>query len=206
MQTYQSTPDYYRDYIEHGWLKDQAAKVHKYIERWRGKNGKWYYRYKSEAQELGAKANRVLSGVNDPEIITDKRSTWGTSRSKFKSTPIQQRVGSAKTDHSSGQTGSRANAGLTAGRKRAAKKGYAVKGYRGKTGSNLSSRGYSRSNSPKATETLNLNGRKVSYDIYDQPSSFLNSPAYYRVKGKNDVFVSRGTNAGRKRVAKKKKK
>ena len=43
MQTYQSTPDYYRDYIQHGWLKDQAAKVHKYISRWRGKNGKWYY-------------------------------------------------------------------------------------------------------------------------------------------------------------------
>lgn len=46
MQQYQSTPDFYRDYIEHGWLKDQAAKAHKYIERHRGKNGKWVYVYR----------------------------------------------------------------------------------------------------------------------------------------------------------------
>lgn len=32
----------YSDYLEHGWLKDKA---HKYIDRWKGKNGKWYYRY-----------------------------------------------------------------------------------------------------------------------------------------------------------------
>ena len=31
-------------FIEHGWLKDQAAKVHKYIKRWRNKAGKWVYR------------------------------------------------------------------------------------------------------------------------------------------------------------------
>ena len=46
MQIYQSTPDYYRDYIEHGWLKDQAAKVHKYLKRWKNKAGKWVYQYK----------------------------------------------------------------------------------------------------------------------------------------------------------------
>lgn len=45
MIIYTQTPDYYQEYLEHGWLKDQAAKVHKYLERWRGKNGKWYYRY-----------------------------------------------------------------------------------------------------------------------------------------------------------------
>jgi len=56
MILYTQTPDYYSDYIEHGWLKDQAAKVHKYIERWRGKNGKWYYRY---ATQVGNKAKKI---------------------------------------------------------------------------------------------------------------------------------------------------
>lgn len=55
-------------YIEHGWLKDQVAKAHKYIERWRGKNGKWYYRYKSKAQELGAKTKRTMKGYQSDEV------------------------------------------------------------------------------------------------------------------------------------------
>ena len=57
MILYTQTPDYYDEYLQHGWLKDQAAKVHKYIERWRGKNGKWYYRYAvNKAKQLGGKA------------------------------------------------------------------------------------------------------------------------------------------------------
>lgn len=32
-------------YMEHGWLKDQAAKVHKYIKRWKTKTGRWAYLY-----------------------------------------------------------------------------------------------------------------------------------------------------------------
>lgn len=59
MQIYQSTPDYYRDYIEHGWLKDQAAKVHKYIERHRGKNGKWVYVYR-KAKNLYERGKRQV--------------------------------------------------------------------------------------------------------------------------------------------------
>ena len=31
--------------LEHGWLKDQAAKVHKYIKRWKTKAGRWAYLY-----------------------------------------------------------------------------------------------------------------------------------------------------------------
>ena len=58
MIQYTPTPDYYNEYIQHGWLKDQAAKAHKYIERWRGKNGKWYYRYKSKIQNAFTKFNR----------------------------------------------------------------------------------------------------------------------------------------------------
>ena len=52
MQTYQATPDYYRDYIEHGWLKDQAAKVHKYIKRWKNAAGKWVYQYKKPESHI----------------------------------------------------------------------------------------------------------------------------------------------------------
>lgn len=51
MTQYQATPDYYRDYIEHGWAKDAAAKVHKYIKRWKNAAGKWIYQYKEEAKK-----------------------------------------------------------------------------------------------------------------------------------------------------------
>ena len=61
MILYTQTPDYYSDYIEHGWLKDQAAKVHKYIERWRGKNGKWYYKYKTTVKNTINKAKSKLT-------------------------------------------------------------------------------------------------------------------------------------------------
>lgn len=63
MTQYQATPDYYRDYIEHGWLKNQAAKVHKYISRWRGKNGKWVYKYKENINKKYKiqRKNRVLA-------------------------------------------------------------------------------------------------------------------------------------------------
>ena len=60
MITYTPTPDYYQDYIEHGWLKDQAAKIHKYIKRWRGKNGKWNYAY-SERSADSARRERFGS-------------------------------------------------------------------------------------------------------------------------------------------------
>lgn len=49
MQQYQSTPDYYRDYIEHGWLSDTAKKAHKYIDKYLSKAGNWVYVYKTKA-------------------------------------------------------------------------------------------------------------------------------------------------------------
>lgn len=67
---YQQTPDFYNEYIshsavwegrsryrngedelEHGWVKDAAAKAHKYIRRWRNKAGKWVYQYKNKKKE-----------------------------------------------------------------------------------------------------------------------------------------------------------
>ena len=94
MQTYQSTPDYYRDYIQHGWLKDQAAKVHKYISRWRGKNGKWYYSYKSKAQELGTKINRKLSGADADQISLNygKEPIYGYAHDNARTFVISQRA------------------------------------------------------------------------------------------------------------------
>lgn len=78
MQQYQSTPDFYRDYIEHGWLKDQAAKAHKYIERHRGKNGKWVYVYRKAKnlyergkRQIGLKTGKY-SDVNEDWIKTHK--------------------------------------------------------------------------------------------------------------------------------------
>lgn len=160
MTQYQATPDYYRDYIEHGWLKDQAAKVHKYIERWRGKNGKWYYRYKSKAQELGAKANRTMRRVDPAQISLNngKEPIHGYAYDNGKATSRTGTYGnfqnSKKKDvvPASGHTkGLKTNSGIAAGRKRtAAQRFSAVKGAknkrtRGKTGSNLTSRGYSGS-------------------------------------------------------------
>ena len=46
MFSYTSTPiDFYDDFIEH---KNTSFK---YIERYKGPNGKWYYRYKSNSQK-----------------------------------------------------------------------------------------------------------------------------------------------------------
>ena len=51
MIQYQSTPDYYRDYIEHGWFSDTAKKAHKYIDKYMSKAGKWVYIYKKKAKD-----------------------------------------------------------------------------------------------------------------------------------------------------------
>lgn len=107
---YTPTPiNYYEDYIQHGWLKDQAAKAHKYLDRWRGKNGKWYYRYKSKAQELGTKIRRKLKGINNNEVTSD----YGRH-------PGPKKYGKFSNSKSLSQRN--VNAGLEAGRKRAKKK------------------------------------------------------------------------------------
>lgn len=52
--------------IEHGWLKDQASKAHKYINRWRNSAGKWVYQYKKDKAEKEARASRrdwIFKGV-----------------------------------------------------------------------------------------------------------------------------------------------
>lgn len=51
--------DLYDSQIEHGWLKDAVAKTHKYIKRWKGKNGKWQYQYEKTKKEISKKANKI---------------------------------------------------------------------------------------------------------------------------------------------------
>lgn len=75
--------------VEHGWLKDQAAKVHKYLDRWRGKNGKWYYRYKSKAQEQLAKAKRAMNGYEADEV-SDSREGHSTISRKQKAKEVKK--------------------------------------------------------------------------------------------------------------------
>ena len=192
---YQQTPDFYNEYIshsavwegrsryrngedelEHGWAKDAAAKAHKYIDRWRGKNGKWYYQYKSKAQELGTKIRRKLGTPYnsrfsiDPETITTRNSvsgariTFGDDYGRADSHSGKQRLAHLPND----KARERYKAGISAGRKRATKKGYGLS--KGKTGTNLTSRGYSGSRgqasnnkaTSKAVTGTNLTSRGYS--------------------------------------------
>lgn len=161
MMQYQSTPDYYRDYIEHGWLKDQAAKVHKYIERWRGKNGKWYYRYKSKAQETEAKVLRTVAGKWDTTITNDIRKNKSIlipSNAK----EIRDRRGYSTSR--SGQTGT----GVVKTTKLSSKISRKPK----KNG-NLTSRGYSGSQgSGESKRQRNLGTRHTRYNSQDTESKF----------------------------------
>lgn len=169
---YTPTPiNYYDDYIQHGWLKDQAAKVHKYLERWRGKNGKWYYRYKSKAQELGTKIRRKLKGINNNEITSD----YGRH-------PGPKKYGKFSNSKSLSQRN--VNAGIEAGRKRTKKNG------------NLTSRGYSGSQGSGEKKRVRNTGTRKSagreYGLYNigkekyhySDAADRTGKAYYRTKNK----------------------
>ena len=213
MIQYQSTPDYYREYIEHGWAQNAANKAHKYIDKYM-KNGKWIYRYKSKAQELGTKINRKLSGANADQISLNygKEPIHGYSRDNGKATSrtgtrgnFQNWKGKDVVPASGHTDGLRVRSGIEAGRQRARKKGVKIKGYTG----NLSSRGYSNSNQPKGYESTTIKGKTVRSTVYDSPSfgeTLMWPKSAAEKKRKNDAKVSRGINAGRQRVAKKKKK
>lgn len=144
----------------HGWLKDAAAKAHKYIDRWRGKNGKWYYSYKSKAQELGAKVKRTLNGI-DSETPTKYGLTIGDDNGKANS--HSGRVNLVYKNPKDRKA--RFDAGIAAGRNRATKK--AIKKGTGYSGSsshkNLTSKGYSGSKgSGESKRQRNLGTRKVA--------------------------------------------
>lgn len=90
-----------------------AKKVHKYIDKYL-KNGKWIYRYKSKAQEAGAKAGRDWNNGNKLVTIRPTDVTTYQGRKRLKSIS-----GKVEKSSQSGQTGSRVIQGTNAGRKRA---------------------------------------------------------------------------------------
>ena len=53
--------------LEHGWLKDQAAKVHKYIKRWKTKAGRWAYLYAKNKEKLNQAKKDLNEFYNDPK-------------------------------------------------------------------------------------------------------------------------------------------
>ncbi len=63
---YQSTPDYYNDYISHA--------SHKYIDKYMGKNGKWVYVYKKNPYEA---MNEGMENLRGGIRKTAKRATIG---------------------------------------------------------------------------------------------------------------------------------
>ena len=201
MIQYQSTPDYYRDYIEHGLVQ----RAHKYIDKYM-KNGKWIYRYKSKAQELGAKVKRTINGI-DPETPTKYGLTLGDDNGRRSSSG--GRVNTTYQNPKDRQA--RLTAGIKAGRKRTtAQRFSAVKGAKNKKGKNLSQRGYSRANQygrkdgvsalsdvQGATAMyLNGNGGKVRKRSFDEgyrkmdvsAANYLNEQAKETKANKNSAY------------------
>lgn len=61
MQTYQSTPDYYNDFISHA--------NHKYINKYMGKNGRWVYVYeRPKLSDLPNPYEKMHEGANSLRI------------------------------------------------------------------------------------------------------------------------------------------
>lgn len=195
MQQYQSTPDYYRDYIEHGWVKDQAAKVHKYLKRWRNKAGKWVYEYKNDLEVKRARGGLPATGITR-DIRSQKKNGYPINfKMDFSyGKPISRYVDSS---------GSRVNAGIGAGRKRAVKKGHTIKGYSG----NLRDRGYSRAEG-KYTKLVDKKGNLIE-KVYGNSSSYSDRSRENKTMAealKKRSSITKGINAGRQRVRKKKPK
>lgn len=69
-----------KEAIEHGWLKDQAAKVHKYIKRWKSKSGKWVYQYEKKVKE---KTNSLVSEFKARRIKGKNKALY-TNDPRFK--------------------------------------------------------------------------------------------------------------------------
>ena len=189
MQGYQATPDYYRDIIQHGILD----KAHKYIKKYMGKNGKWVYVYKNKLSDLNVRAKRWRAGYDKESISEDIKSSSKMYQKPYKNGRAYLAYLSGKATSYSGQKGSKLNSGIAAGRRRTK--------YWNKTKTNLSSKGYSNSNSPKGSWKIG----KSKWNTYDAPDSIekvFDSSGYYRRKGRNDAQVARGIYAGRKRRAK----
>lgn len=166
MQTYQSTPDYYRDYIQHGWLKDQAAKMHKYIKRWKNEAGKWVYQYKkpkSNPTFVNSQASKELVGDGGFVNRYDKGHKTAARREYIKRANDiwRARNGYRKTSKSAMKSDSRYK--------------------RSKT--NLTSQGYSGSRGSGENQRLrNLGTRRSSHDEYYWDETRMN-----RISDRQDI-------------------
>lgn len=77
MQTYQSTPDYYRDFISHA--------DYKYISKHRGPSGKWVYVYNNESQRSAYKDRKKQIQTSREQTESDayKRDKDQKERRKY---------------------------------------------------------------------------------------------------------------------------
>ena len=206
MQTYQSTPDYYRDYIEHGYLKDQAAKVHKYLKRWKNDAGKWvyqyankakgaYYRNKSKWQENETKIVRRKLGIKDPETITvgAKRRIYPmVTKYSIKS---KYTGNSGKANSRSGQAGSNRNRKIGTGLR---ERGYSSSfGSATSFGNHVTNRNWRQDRDAQNWADV-YSGRKT-FDQYKKTSRWDDSQSSGSMRD-----VRAGIYAGRKRRRKKK--
>lgn len=91
--------------------------AHKYLNKYMGKNGKWVYVYnrgKSKAQEILAKQKRKKMKIGSYSIFTNGNKIGVNNDVRV--------FGAHNISSQSGRAGSRLNAGIEAGRKRAKKK------------------------------------------------------------------------------------
>ena len=137
------------------------AGLHKYIDKYLGKNGKWVYVYNNTKKNVNnamttAKrtANNVMNKLYDHRVREQRRKAHFnaedvsveryTMRKNGKKYLVVKGYtgGSGKANHKSGQAGSKFNlSSVNQGRARVAKKGLTIKGYKG----NLRQKGHSDS-------------------------------------------------------------
>jgi hypothetical protein len=134
MTQYQATPDYYRDYIEHGWAKDAAAKVHKYIERWKNAAGKWVYRYKKpESRHITLESEMASKWLKHPgSNYMGAHSNWARGEKSKRWKDVERARLNAKRAFVRKGTGYSGSTSI--------RKNLTSKGYSGSRGSNLNNK------------------------------------------------------------------
>lgn len=184
----QTKPPLEELYLEHGWVKDSAAKVHKYIERWRDAAGKWRYRY--QTKQYQKRANKVRRKYKlGPEVVTinagDKKA-YKNNQIRYKTTPDYGRA-----DSRAGQTGSKLDAGISAGRKRAYKKKYgSYSNYSKKTTQKLEAQNSLRNKGYSNSREYEYTGPKYKEKLKDKLRRKWNTQKYRTKKpGIENIFI-----------------
>lgn len=115
-------------FIEHGWLKDQAAKVHKYIKRWRNKAGKWVYQYKkSDGRSTHLDLDERENDKGYPSSRSQADIKYGSRNSKYGWSYWAPVKGLSDHGNSNSYSKNGINRGIAAGRKRAKKRIFSAK-------------------------------------------------------------------------------